>query len=303
MSQDLQPHKVTKPIQLLAAWLLGLLAVDGAFLTGARLIATPQWAPGALVVASILCVPLFLACIFLLQTRFRPEMQEDSYYSKYLAVQQQTRKVSTPRDEAAQLREMLASTQAALTEGLRALDSGLTQIRVQLVEAVRPQIETAEEVVEASQRILVEARNRLLTGEVNVEVNDLLPMYAKLRRKWHGSRIRVANTFGSTSQPPTAPVYAVVSFGDSVTGEAIQEVCNSLVGTGEWYVTTAESPINPDSIYVGSYGYGGQPVAKLDSAILREMSEPTFSADRLSRWVLKNTTLLDADYPTDPYSS
>ncbi len=38
----------------------------------------------ALVIASIINVPLFLMAIFLLQTKFRPELQEDSYYSKYL---------------------------------------------------------------------------------------------------------------------------------------------------------------------------------------------------------------------------
>jgi len=30
-------------------------------------------------------VPVFLLCLFLLQTRFRPEMQEDKYYSRHLA--------------------------------------------------------------------------------------------------------------------------------------------------------------------------------------------------------------------------
>ena len=31
----IQPEKITKPIQLLAAWLAGLVVVNGAFLTGA----------------------------------------------------------------------------------------------------------------------------------------------------------------------------------------------------------------------------------------------------------------------------
>lgn len=66
MSEQLQPHKVTKPIQLLAAWLLGLIAMEGAFLTAARLIITPAWAPGVLVIAAVACVPLFLISIFLL---------------------------------------------------------------------------------------------------------------------------------------------------------------------------------------------------------------------------------------------
>ena len=81
---QITPHRITKPIQLLAAWLAGLAIVDGSFLTAAATIQTPTWVPGALVVASIVNVPLFLFSLFLLQTKFRPEMQEDSYYADYL---------------------------------------------------------------------------------------------------------------------------------------------------------------------------------------------------------------------------
>lgn len=70
------PEKITRPIQLLAAWLTGLAIVDGAFLLAAANIPSPGWAAGALVVASIANVPLFLLSVFLLQTKFRPEMQE-----------------------------------------------------------------------------------------------------------------------------------------------------------------------------------------------------------------------------------
>jgi hypothetical protein len=43
-----------------------------------------EWISGALVIMSIINVPLFLVAIFILQTKFRPEMQEDSYYYRYL---------------------------------------------------------------------------------------------------------------------------------------------------------------------------------------------------------------------------
>lgn len=78
------PEKVTKPIQLLAAWLVGLIVVNASFLLAARQITNPSWAAGVLVVAAIANVPIFIAALFLLQTKFRPQMQEDSYYSQYL---------------------------------------------------------------------------------------------------------------------------------------------------------------------------------------------------------------------------
>jgi len=76
--------KVTKPIQLLAAWLAGLVAINGSFLTAAGLITSPSWGAGLLIISAVINVPLFLACLFLLQTKFRPEMQEDSFYSRHL---------------------------------------------------------------------------------------------------------------------------------------------------------------------------------------------------------------------------
>ena len=82
--QQIVPHKITKPIQLLGAWLAGLAVINGSFLAGAATITSLQWLPAVLVIAAVVNVPLFLASLFLLQTKFRPEMQEDSFYSKYL---------------------------------------------------------------------------------------------------------------------------------------------------------------------------------------------------------------------------
>lgn len=77
-------HKITKPIQLLAAWLVGLAIIDISFLTAASQINEPSWIPELLAIAAVCNVPIFVFSIFLLQTKFRPEMQEDSYYSDYL---------------------------------------------------------------------------------------------------------------------------------------------------------------------------------------------------------------------------
>ena len=78
---------VTRPFQLLASWLVSLIILDGAFLSAATLVTRPSWAADALVIAAIVNVPLFLVCMFLLQTRFRPEMQGDEYYASYILEQ------------------------------------------------------------------------------------------------------------------------------------------------------------------------------------------------------------------------
>jgi hypothetical protein len=117
-SERIRAEKVTKPIQLLAAWLAGLIIIDSAFLTAATAIQRPHWAAGALVIAAMANVPLFLAALFLLQTKFRPEMQEDVYYAKHLerVYSSQTRQtelielkrdariVTRPKDRSGQMR-------------------------------------------------------------------------------------------------------------------------------------------------------------------------------------------------------
>lgn len=90
MSENrITPEKVTKPIQLLAAWLVGLIVVNASFLLAAQQISKPDWASALLVISSVANVPLFIGALFLLQTKFRPQIQEDSYYAKYLESERQ----------------------------------------------------------------------------------------------------------------------------------------------------------------------------------------------------------------------
>lgn len=72
-------------MQLLAAWFTGLIIVNGSFLTAATQINSPTWAAGALVVASIVNVPIVLFCVFRLLTRYRPEMLSGKEYLEYQA--------------------------------------------------------------------------------------------------------------------------------------------------------------------------------------------------------------------------
>jgi hypothetical protein len=80
----IEPHRITKPIQLLGAWLAGLAIINSTFLIAAARISAPTWLPAMLAIAAVANVPLFILSLFLLQTKFRPEMQEDAYYSRYL---------------------------------------------------------------------------------------------------------------------------------------------------------------------------------------------------------------------------
>jgi len=98
--ERITPHKVTRPMQLLAAWLVSLIVLEGALLTAAGSLGTPLWAPGALIVTAIVIIPVFVGALFLLLTKYRKELQDDRYYSE-----DQKRK-----DELENLREILTTT-------------------------------------------------------------------------------------------------------------------------------------------------------------------------------------------------
>ena len=87
--KQLEPHRITKPIQLLATWLLALTILEGTFMTAAVSIDQPRWLRATIVLVALIFVPIFLALLFLLQTKFRPEMQEDVYFADYLERREQ----------------------------------------------------------------------------------------------------------------------------------------------------------------------------------------------------------------------
>lgn len=117
MSQNpIVPEKITKPIQLLGAWLAGLFAIDSCFLFAATKMVSGSIEAIALVIAAIFNVPIFLAAVFLLQTKFRPELQEDSYYSTYLS--QKTNQPITIEKEAALVDEVMKRIEMLETKAI-----------------------------------------------------------------------------------------------------------------------------------------------------------------------------------------
>lgn len=81
---EIKPHKITKPIQLLAAWLVGLIVINASFLTAAGLITMPWYLQVVLVLASTINVFVFVILLYLMQTHYREQMQDDNFYSKSL---------------------------------------------------------------------------------------------------------------------------------------------------------------------------------------------------------------------------
>ncbi len=83
-SPKIEPHKITRPFQLLAVWFAGLGVLVSAFLAAAVNVSNPTWLPGLFGITAVILVPLFIILIFVMQTKFREQLQDDPYYAEWL---------------------------------------------------------------------------------------------------------------------------------------------------------------------------------------------------------------------------
>ncbi|MGP3789185.1 hypothetical protein [Pseudomonas sp. B392_1p] len=173
--QNIQADKITKPIQLLGAWLVGLLATDAAFLFTASSMGAESWQSGALTIAAIINVPVFIAALFVLQTKFRPELQEDSYYATYLN-NRTNQIVKIPKKE----------------------------LRFEILEDRIKQLE------ESAREQPIQSRNSLLT-DLSFGINVHLANNAKIQETLFNAGIRVAREFGYGADAPDQIKVAVVA--------------------------------------------------------------------------------------------
>jgi len=182
VNQEIEPPKVTKPIQLLAAWLVGLIIVNGSFL-GAAVSLASSWERTALIIAAIVNVPLFLYAMFVLQTKFRPELQEDVFYSQYL--DKKTNKVVMVSRE--------------------------DKLEVEL-SSIRNQIAALGALASSGGTSGEKHTARKSLGHLwKVAINDYLDNFEEIRSLLKKENIRVSGFFGSayTKERPTHKVLAL----------------------------------------------------------------------------------------------
>jgi prokaryotic YEATS domain len=126
-NHNVEPHKITKPIQLTAVWFVALLLLDSAFLVAASKTSQPAWMAPTLAISAIIFVPIFLIGVFLMQTVFRKELQEDPYYSEWLKRQEERFKGFKPENVQASTN----TTAPVLQKSGEAEGDNIEKVRVQ----------------------------------------------------------------------------------------------------------------------------------------------------------------------------
>lgn len=78
----IEPHKITRPIQLLSGFMVGLGAFAAALLAIAANIENSAWLPVYLFTSAIALVSVFGPLFFWVLVRYRGELQDDSHYAE-----------------------------------------------------------------------------------------------------------------------------------------------------------------------------------------------------------------------------
>jgi hypothetical protein len=255
----IEASKVTKPIQLLAAWLTGLVVINASFLTAAARLDHPSWASGLLVISAVLNVPIFLIGLFLLQTKFRPEMQEDEFYSKYL---EKRFSIDSKTDEIIEVR------------GKASIENF--------------QAETAQIVL--SDKKITEDFQVIENPATIVTVNDLLPSFEALTKELISKNVEINSTFGSTSTDPEAPDIFHVSFGDNVDIKILKTILLVCKKYELHSISYASGKTAKGKIYIGSLGYQNnkRKVAIATPELMSEISQADISISRLKSILIIN---------------
>lgn len=218
--QPFKPEKITKPIQLLGAWLVGLFSIDSCFLFAAARMQPGSWESGALTTAAIVNVPLFLLAVFLLQTKFRPELQEDSYYSTYLS-----RKTN----------ELINISKE---------DVQFAQIRQHLVEL--------EDKISSPTSTVNLLSNSSVLSSLKIGINQFLEDRSKIGDKLSELGISSYSLFGG-EEPPERRVVAISERLPKDVVTSIIQFAKELGFTGYSFIDNFSEHIEED-VLIGSYG-------------------------------------------------
>ena len=226
---QIQPQHVTKPIQLLAAWLVGLICIDGIFLEVALRLEPGTWERGWLVCAAILNVPAFLTAMFTLQTRFRAELQDDPHYAQYLS----------------------KKTSESLT--IKRVD-----VATEVVSLPAPRPQEPRTGAAADATVPADATTALDWTPWRIAINDHLPRFAEIRAALRHAGIPVAEIFGNahrgSSEPPDNWVVSLNRALPATHKAALLRVLRPFGLDGFQFWRPVADADESEDVYIGSYG-------------------------------------------------
>lgn len=262
-NHNIKPEKITKPIQLLAVWLIGLILIVSALLTAAGTINQPSWLPAFFSISAVCIIPLFLALIFLLQTRFRPQMQEDEYYSKYLNSNTLELESNLPQFDVESLTNKIDEKLIEL--------SLITKNEIQSLKDSFAKISPVEVKADSSQKgDLIKFDKFIKDSKTTILINTKLDKFEEIVGALGRLSIRIDRFFGNSDRQEVPAIF-LLSFGKDVDFEIVKILIFKLKDFGLMYISNVKDAYSNNNLYVGSYGYKKNKIAQLDETLLNQI--------------------------------
>ncbi|HTJ48460.1 MAG TPA: hypothetical protein VL443_03320 [Cyclobacteriaceae bacterium] len=250
---QIKPEKITKPIQLLAVWLIGLILLVGSLLSASATIKSPDWLPAFFAISAVTIIPVFLFLIFMLQTKFRPEMQEDLFYSKYLDKNTMTFEYADRNDsfsfETTKLREEIISISEETKRELENVKKLIDKDGVKTKEET--EIET---IIENSDNRLEQLKAIVKLASIDLRINVSLPKYVHITQVVQKIGFTKYTEFGHKKGTPEM---FLASFGKKIPLEIIRDLVFDLIPYGLTHIKEVANVSRlvqrSNTIFLGSY--------------------------------------------------
>ena len=253
----IQPDKITKPIQLLAVWFAGLVLLVGLLLTGAKTIQEPLWLVPLLAISAVLIIPIFLYFVFLLQTKYRPQMQEDTYYAKYLD-SSTNQPIVYDNDERVSLAVIELQNQVMqLTDSNKKYLKNIQDLINSKTTEDSNKLETIEKYVKSSKEKFTKVEKVIKKSIVKILLNKVLPSFLDCKNTLVKNGFENLTEFSPTGNMP--PIKFLISVGINVQPQFVIETVKLLRPFGLQIINLiTQSTIREmrkNDIVVGSYSY------------------------------------------------
>ncbi len=262
-NNSIKPEKITKPIQLLAAWLIGLVLVVTALLTAAGNIEKPNWLPALLSIAAVSSIPLFLMMIFLLQTKYRPEMQEDSYYSQYL--NKNTGRIEPIENNKSYDREIQKLSQEIINISVetKSMLDEINNVVNDKTQTNKPEV--INKIITESDKKIEELKSIAKYTGIDLRINEKLIQYQKIKQIVQELGFNSYEIFGNEQSR-----FFLVSFGKHIPLSIVKDIVVKLFPLGLEYISLIkEEPwlVRTKTIYIGSYAFSKETIV-VDKALI-----------------------------------
>ena len=255
----IQPDKITKPIQLLAVWFAGLVILVGLLLTGAKTITEPLWLVPVLTISAILIMPIFLYFVFLLQTKYRPQMQEDTFYSKFLDSSTNETITLSEENKTNSLVIDLQNQLIQLTESNKVYLKNIEDL-IKNNSQDSKKVSEIESYINKSNLNLEKVEESIKKVQVRITLNRLLPKFAEYRLCLLKNGFENIEEFTGGSGLPLEK--NLISVGTNVEPKIIYDLLNLLFPLGLEYIGLIEEGLEKNyrrnDVVVGSHAFNSK---------------------------------------------